>query len=366
MKRLILAILLSCISISAFSQVGISTNPVFVPTEELDVDGSLKVREDLILTELAPTSGRRNLVVKSSGTVDTASTWNYTTSNYGSGSHLCAPNSAKTLIPGLTRTIVLLAPSYVTISTDGGTVNSVASQGLYSTVDISINVNGNSLEGGGTRRVLTVNSVSVAGISNWSLSGTVFLPAGSHTFTVHATGGAGTASAIVSSNGITTSSYTVAEGFAGGTTVPAGWAFTTIGGTYTSAGNFGQAAPALMMDATGDRVVTPIFTGAASSLSFWIKGLTTNSGSALLVEGSTNGTTWTTIHNITNSLPSSGTTMTYTSTSSPALPAGMIQFRFTYNKSAGNLAFDDVTVITSQSANYNVNQGQMNLQILAR
>ena len=120
------------------------------------------------------------------------------------------------------------------------------------------------------------------------------------------------------------------------------------------------------MDATGDRVITPIFTGAASSLSFWIKGLTTNTGSALLVEGSTNGTTWTTIHNITNSLPSMGTTMTYTSTSSPALPAGMIQFRFTYTKSAGNLAFDDVTVITSQSANYNVNQGQMNLQILAR
>lgn len=366
MKTLILAILLSCISISAFSQVGISTNPVFTPTEELDVDGSLKVREDLIITELAPMSGRRNLVVKSSGTVDTASTWNYSIANYGTGSHLCAPNSAKTLIPGLTKTVTLLSPSYVTISTDGGLVNSVATQSQYSITNVVLNVNGNELEGGGTRRVMAINGPAVAAVANWNLTGTVFLPAGSHEFTVSVMGGTGTTSAIVSSNGITTSSYSVTEGFLGGTATPSGWTFTSIGATNTSAGNFGTASPSITMDATADRVITPIFSGAASALSFWIKGLTTNTGSALLVEGSTNGTSWTTIHNITNSLPSMGTTMTYNATSSPALPAGMIQFRFTYTKSAGNLAFDDVTVTTAQSANYSVNQGQMSLQILAK
>lgn len=366
MKRLLIAALLSAFSLSSLAQVGISTNPVFTPAADLDVDGDVRIREELILNELAPATGRKTLIVRSSGTVDTASSWNYAVSNYGSGSLLCAPASAKTLIPGLTRTLTLLTPSYVTISTDGGIVNSTATQSAYSTVDVVLNVNGNSLDGGGIRRISTVNQLAMAQVSNWDLSGTVFLPAGTHTFTVSAIGGTGTTSAVVSSNGITTTSYTLAEGFSAGTAAPTGWTFTAIGGTYTSAGNFGLSSPSLQLDATGDRVVTPVYTGTASSLSFWIKGLTTNNGSALLVEGTTNGTTWTTIHNITNSLPSLGTTMTYNATSTPALPAGMIQFRFTYTKSAGNLAFDDVTVTTAQSANYNVNQGQMSLQILAR
>jgi hypothetical protein len=366
MKLALSLILISCLSLNALSQVGISTNPVFVPTEDLDVDGTVKVREDLILPELAPLAGKKILVVKSSGTVDTASAWNYATSSYGTGSQLCQPNSTKAVIPGLAKTLTLLAPSYVTISTDGNLVNSTCSQGMYSITDIVINVNGDLLEGGGVRRVMAMNWTQVAAIASWSASGSILLPAGTHTFTVSAMGGAGTTAALISSNGITTSSYSLSEGFANGIAAPAGWAFTAIGGTYTSTGNVGQAAPSIMMDATGDRITTPIYSGQVSALSLWIKGLTTNAGSALLVEGTTNGTTWTTIQNITNGLPSSGIVITYNSTTSPSLPAGMIQFRFTYTKSSGNLAIDDVTVTTAQSANYNVNQGQMTLQILSR
>jgi hypothetical protein len=365
MKNLFTLILIMGPIISSIAQVGISRNPVFSPTEDLDVDGSVKVREELILSELAPVTGRKNLIITSGGTVDTAASGNYAISSYGSGSYLCAPNSAITPLPGLTRTLTLLTPSYVTVLTDGGLVNTLTCEYLYSAVDISITVNGNALTGG-SRRIVTQNYEDLASISNWSLSRTVFLPAGTHTFSINAAGRAGTVPALISSNGITTSSYSLTEGFAGGTVAPSGWGFTSIGGTYTSTGNVGQSSPSLMMDATGDRVITPVYSGPASSLSFWLKGLTTNSGSALLVEGSTNGTNWTTIHNITNGLPGNGMVMTYTSASSPALPAGMIQFRFTYTKSAGNLAFDDVTVMTAQSANYSVNQGQMSLQILAK
>ena len=366
MKRILIAILLSSLSLKALSQVGISKNPEFTPTEDLDVDGNVKVRKGLSVLGLAPSAGERSLIIDANGQIDTVSGRNLAISSYGTGSYFCAPNSAKALIPGLTRTLTLLVPSYVTISTDGGIVNSVATNSLVSSTEISINVNGNTLEGGGTRRVLAINSANMPAVANWNLGGTILLPAGSHTVTVNATGGTGTASAIVSSNGITISSFTVAEGFSAGTAAPAGWTFTSIGATYTSSGNFGQSSPALMMDATGDRVITPVFTGTVSSLSFWIKGLTTNAGSALLVEGSSNGTSWTTIQNITNSLPSSGTTMTYTASSTPALSAGMNQFRFTFSKSSGNLSFDDVTVTTAQSASYNVNRGQMSLQILAK
>jgi hypothetical protein len=146
------------------------------------------------------------------------------------------------------------------------------------------------------------------------------------------------------------SASTATEGFAGGTTAPSGWTFTAIGATYTTAGNFGAASPALTLDATGDRVLTNQLSGAAASqLSFWLRGNGTNSLSALLVEGTTDGTNWVTIENITNSIPTTGTTKTYNFSSTPLLPCGMIQFRFTYTKNAGNLAFDDVSITSASS-----------------
>jgi len=145
----------------------------------------------------------------------------------------------------------------------------------------------------------------------------------------------------------TSSPTTLTEGFAAGTTAPSGWTFTAINATYTSAGNFGAASPSLTMDATGDAVVTPLLSGAATQLSFWIKGNAVNAASALLVEGF-NGTSWLTIQNITNTIPTSGTTYTYNSVSSPALPSNIVQFRFTYTKSNGNIGFDDLTINYNQ------------------
>jgi hypothetical protein len=136
----------------------------------------------------------------------------------------------------------------------------------------------------------------------------------------------------------------LSEGFAGGTTPPSGsWTFTAIGGTYTSAGNFGASSPSLQFDNTNDRVETPTLSGTATELSIWIKGQGTNATSALLVEGF-DGSVWSTVENITNSIPTTGTTFTYNSGSSPALISGFTKFRFTYTKSAGNLAFDDISV----------------------
>lgn len=135
----------------------------------------------------------------------------------------------------------------------------------------------------------------------------------------------------------------LSEAFSAGTSVPSGWTFTSIGGTYTSAGNYGAASPSLTLDNTGDRIETATLSGTASELRFWIKGQGTNASSALLVEGF-NGATWETIDNITNSIPTSGTTKIYNGSSSPSLEQTYVKFRFTFTKSAGNLAFDDVEV----------------------
>ena len=133
------------------------------------------------------------------------------------------------------------------------------------------------------------------------------------------------------------------EGFTGTTTitVPAGWTFSGTLTTYTSAGNYGVASPSLKFAATNDQIVTPALSSAASQLSFWAKSQAA-SGSSLLIEGY-NGTSWVTVNKLT-SFPPVGTTISYNATSAPSLPAGLIQFRFTYTKSVGNISFDDVSI----------------------
>lgn len=141
---------------------------------------------------------------------------------------------------------------------------------------------------------------------------------------------------------ITGGTATLTEGFNNATTAPPDWIFMAIGGTYTTIGNYGAASPSLKLDASGDAVTTAVLPSAATELSFWYKGQTTDAISALLVEGF-NGTSWVTIENLIP-LPTRATTITYNSGSVPALPTDMVKFRFTYTKSGGNLALDDLSI----------------------
>ncbi|MEI6695905.1 MAG: YCF48-related protein [Bacteroidota bacterium] len=126
------------------------------------------------------------------------------------------------------------------------------------------------------------------------------------------------------------------QAFNNGTTAPSSWTFTNITMVYNTAANAGNAVPSLSFDASGDAVETaPVHD--VSKLSFWIKGVTSDPASALLIQGY-NGSSWTTIDNISN-LPAAGTIKTYTNL------ATYSRFKFLYIQSAGNLAFDDVEII---------------------
>lgn len=157
----------------------------------------------------------------------------------------------------------------------------------------------------------------------------------------------------------TVSNATAAQPFNTGFSLPPDWTVTQINGTYTSSGNYGDASPALQLDTTGDILETPTYPAAATSLSFFLKS---NGGttSSLLIEGY-NGTSWVTIHNYTG-LPTSGTVRTYSASSTPALPANIVKFRFSFTKVAGNLAFDDLTVVYP-STNYTYLTGYQNKTI---
>jgi hypothetical protein len=139
------------------------------------------------------------------------------------------------------------------------------------------------------------------------------------------------------------------EGFSGGTTPPASWAFTNIGATYITAGNYGAASPSLNMGSlgtTGDAVIETPTVANIQQLSFWMKGQGTTGGSSyLLVEGF-NGTSWVTIDNISSIVSNTVYIKTYNSITIPVLPQNIQKVRFTYVKlpaaSGGNISFDDV------------------------
>jgi len=126
------------------------------------------------------------------------------------------------------------------------------------------------------------------------------------------------------------------EGFDAGTTAPSGWTFTGIGGTYTTTGNYGRKSPSLKFDATGDRIESPTFSGG-TNLTFWSRGQNVNASSRLLLEGLSNGI-WATLVTY-GPIPSN-----VARTNSVPLSGDITKLRFTYTKSAGNLALDDVIV----------------------
>lgn len=137
------------------------------------------------------------------------------------------------------------------------------------------------------------------------------------------------------------------EAFDGGATSPTDWTFTGMASySSSSTGYFGASAPSLKFDGSADQVVTPLYAEAVNGISFWIRGAGVDATTALMVEGSENGTNWSTIENIVP-LPTAGTLKLYNATSTPALVSGYKQFRFTYTKSAGNLAFDDFSHMTN-------------------
>ncbi len=129
------------------------------------------------------------------------------------------------------------------------------------------------------------------------------------------------------------------DGFETGTR-PAGWTFTNCNldsDTYTAAGSYGRLSPSIKLDATGDAIETAAFSGG-EWLQFWVRGQGTDVSSSLLVEEYYLGGSWTAVTDV-SSLPASGTTL-----GTFGLLPGTTQVRFTYTKSAGEVAFDDVLI----------------------
>ena len=134
----------------------------------------------------------------------------------------------------------------------------------------------------------------------------------------------------------------ITEGFNGFDlgTRPAGWIFygcNADSDTYTGASDFGLASPSIKLDTTGDYIRTQTLFHP-DVLQFWVKGMGTDASSALLVEEYHSGGGWNTLTNVLH-LPTSGTNV-----GPYSIDFFTTEVRFTYTKSSGDLAFDDVDI----------------------
>lgn len=139
-------------------------------------------------------------------------------------------------------------------------------------------------------------------------------------------------------------------------TVPAGWTF-SYNGNYTTTQSSGLSGPNSYKFGVNNATITsPQFSGA-DSLSFWVKGNSTDTISKLVVMESADNITYDTIV-VLKPLPTNATGQTYVY----PVQSTSQYIQIAYNKSLGNVAFDDflltsVPPITSQFTNMNVCDG---------
>ncbi len=120
--------------------------------------------------------------------------------------------------------------------------------------------------------------------------------------------------------------------------LPDGWSSSSTE-NYSTTGNYGQTSPSYKMAKDGAYLESPIFDADVLSISFWYKGQN-SAGSVLTVEGLTSEGEFVTLDAI---IPAKNAAENYVIDN---IPAGIRAVRFVYSKSTGNLALDDVEIVT--------------------
>jgi outer membrane biosynthesis protein TonB len=121
---------------------------------------------------------------------------------------------------------------------------------------------------------------------------------------------------------------------------PAGWTFDNCNAdtdTYTTAGDYGKASPAIKFDETGDAATSTTFANP-DWLTFWIRGEAADPASHLLVEEYY--VAWNTVTDVF-SIPGAYGGYTYGPFS---LDPSAVQVRFSWFDFGGDLALDDVQI----------------------
>ncbi len=125
-------------------------------------------------------------------------------------------------------------------------------------------------------------------------------------------------------------------------TLPAGWTSSTTECYGTnSKGYFGESAPAIKLGKeknTEHYLMTPLFNDDIKSMTYWERGASTSGNSTVTLSGLVNGS-WKTIEEY----DVDDTAATHEVKN---IPEGTKQIKIVYNKKNGNLALDDIKVVS--------------------
>ncbi|MCM1320139.1 MAG: M6 family metalloprotease domain-containing protein [Muribaculaceae bacterium] len=119
--------------------------------------------------------------------------------------------------------------------------------------------------------------------------------------------------------------------------LPEGWTSSSTQ-KYDSYGNYGESSPSLKMAADGVWLLSPLFTGDVSAISYWRKAQGTSGDSSLELQGLINGE-WVTLN--TQALPANDDGKKISMNN---VRKGVKQVKFIYHKDKGNCALDDVVI----------------------
>lgn len=179
---------------------------------------------------------------------------------------------------------------------------------------------------------------AVAAATNWTIS-PIPLAVGTNRITVVGTNDNARASTASVAVVRFPNNVVLAEGFDGGTNAPAGWTFANVTATYTGAGYYGAAPPAIQLNS--NTVVTTKLFARATNLAFWARSTgTTPEGRLIVLQY--DGATWTELLVVTNPA-AAGTEY------SVALATNVVQVQFSWEKVVGNIALDDVLLTGYES-----------------
>lgn len=124
-------------------------------------------------------------------------------------------------------------------------------------------------------------------------------------------------------------------------TLPEGWTSSATK-VYTTAGNYGEASPAYKMSIDNAYISTPKFDRDVEKISFWYKGI--NCDGILEVAGVDHEDNNVAIANITPEDQKGHSVII------DDIPEGVVKVIFTFKKSTGNIALDDIEIAISEYA----------------
>lgn len=185
LKEIACVAIMMVITFWAMAQnVGIGTAS---PLHKLDINGDVGINGPLYISGNPGASG----AVLVSGGTSSAPKWITPTklTLYGTSMVLVRDTIQSVLIPGLSTNITLAADATIEISTNGGVQTSSGLTNGYSTIGISVVVDGSVIKGG-CERLNCINNTGLTGTygGRWALHIYVPLTAGTHTISVYANG----------------------------------------------------------------------------------------------------------------------------------------------------------------------------------